>query len=73
MINSSQKLQFQQDKIAQYDAELFQLHEKIEEIEAAKAVCEKRATELQTTVKKSKGVRKDKKIKNFKTEEVEEV
>jgi hypothetical protein len=42
MISSAQKAEFEQQKIDQYDAELFQLREKIEEIEAAKAVCEKR-------------------------------
>jgi chromosome segregation ATPase len=58
MISSAQKAEFQQQKIAQYEAELFQLHEKIEEIEAAKAICEKRLAAMKSTVEKAKGKRK---------------
>jgi chromosome segregation ATPase len=58
MITSAQKAEFQQQKIAQYEAELFQLREKIEEIEAAKAICENRLDSLKPLMEKAKGKRK---------------
>ena len=63
MITSQQKAEFQQQKIAQYEAELLQLGEKIEEIQAAKAVCEARLTSLNSIVSNAKGRRKGKKEK----------
>lgn len=59
MITTPQKIQFQKEKIAQYDAELFQLSEKIEEIEAAKSICNARLRKLEVTEASSKGKRKE--------------
>lgn len=41
-ISNEDKIKLEEYKISQYDAEIYQLESKIEEIKAAKSICEKR-------------------------------
>jgi predicted RNase H-like nuclease (RuvC/YqgF family) len=60
-IQNDHKIKFEEEKISQYEAEIYQLQCKIEEIEAAKQICENRLSSMKRSFENSKGRRKPQK------------